>query len=286
MAIELLPAGPGHLDELGRICHLAFNTLHERHRIPPDVPTEEVGRLIIGGVIHREDYTGAVAVENGRIVGSNFVLLADEVCGLGPITVEPGLQAKGVGRALMEWAVGEARRRRGADIEVRLFQEAINTTSLSLYTRIGFRWFDAAALMHPVARASADVRPMTDADLGHVERLTIAHHGWSRRNDAAKLLGMGMPAFVLERAGRVVGYQIATLFGHAAAETNGDLLTLMGHTAASVPPPMAVAIVPLSQGALFDAALGAGARVAKVLNGMSLSSARPMPGPALPSIQV
>ncbi len=52
MSLELIPAEPSHLDQLARICHLAFNTLHQRHNVPPDVPTEEVGRLIIGGVYH------------------------------------------------------------------------------------------------------------------------------------------------------------------------------------------------------------------------------------------
>jgi hypothetical protein len=42
--------------ELSRICHLAFSTLHERRRIDANVPTEEVGSLIVGGVLHRPDY--------------------------------------------------------------------------------------------------------------------------------------------------------------------------------------------------------------------------------------
>jgi predicted N-acetyltransferase YhbS len=287
MGIKLIPAAPHHLGELGRICHRAFHTLHEHHRIDANVPTEEVGRLIVGGVLHRPDYVGVVAVEGGRVVGSNFLLLADEVCGVGPVTVDPSVQSRGTGRRLMQWAVDEARRRRGERPHVRLFQEAVNTASLSLYARLGFRWRDAAALMRPAPaeRDDPSVRPMTAADLPQVEHLSAQHFGYSRRNDAAQLLKMELPAFVRDRGGRVVAYQVSTLFGHAAAEADDDLLALAAQTARHVPPPMAVVIVPMSQSGLFRAALGAGWRVAKVLNSMSLEAYRPPSGPSLPSIQ-
>lgn len=286
MGIELIAARPEHHEELGRICHLAFNALHERHRVPPEVPTEEVGRMIIGGVLHRPDYAGVVAVEDGRIIGSNFLLLADEVCGVGPITVDPRVQSRGVGRVLMEWVIDEARRRRGADASVRLFQEALNTTSLSLYTRLGFRWRDSAALMRPAPAADAGVRAMTTDDLPAVDLLSSRYGGHSRVHDAAQLLKMEFPAFVREREGRVVAYQVATLFGHAAGERDEDLLALASHTATLLPGPMAVVIVPMSQGALFASALSAGYRVNKVLSYMSLERFSPIPGPMMPSIQV
>ena len=273
MSIELIPAEEKHIEQLSRICHLAFNTLHERHRVHPDVPTEEVGGLIIGSVLKRPDYVGRVAVVNGRVVGSNFLLLADDVCG--------------VGRVLMQWAIDEARKRRGERARVRLFQEAINTTSLSLYTSLGFCWRDSAAMMNPAPAPSDDasVRPITMDDLKHVERLSTRHYGASRANDAARLIEMEFSGFVREREGRVVGYQIATLFGHSSAETDEDLLALAGQTARRLPESISVIIVPMSQDSLFRRALGLGFRVAKVLNYMSLEAFEAPPGPTLPSIQ-
>lgn len=287
MPIQLIPATREHAPTLARICHLAFNTLHTHHRVPPDVPTEEVGALIIGGVIHRPDYVGAVAVEDGRMLGSNFLQMSDEVCGVGPITVDPALQSHGAGRMLMRWAIDEARARRGPSAHVRLFQEAINTTSLSLYTSLGFVWRDAAAAMLPRPAAAEDptVRPMAEADLPHVRRLSQQHYGFSRADDAAQLLSMKIPAFVRQRGDGVVAYHIATLFGHASGETNGDLLATVAQTARRVPPPMSVVIVPMSQPALYRAALAAGFRTSKVLNYMSLEPFAPIKGPALPSIQ-
>lgn len=287
MGIELIPAEESHFADLARICHRAFDSLHERHAIPRDVPTEEVGGLIIGGVLRRADYVGRVAVVDGRIAGSNFVLLADKVCGVGPITVDPAIQSRGVGRVLMQWAIDEARRRRGEGAELRLFQEAVNTTSLSLYTGLGFRWRDTAALMQPkpAEKDDASVRAMTPDDLAHVDRLSLRHFGSSRANDAAQLLKMGIPGFVRERQGRVVGYQFASLFGHAAADTDEDLLAMAGQAARHVPEPMAMTIVPMSRDSLFRRALAAGYRVRKVLNYMSLQAFEAPSGPTFPSIQ-
>lgn len=287
MPIQLIPARPEHADDLARICHLAFNTLHERHNVPPDVPTHDVGRLIIGAVVNRPDYTGIAAIDNGRILGSNFLLHADDVCGVGPITVDPTIQSKGIGRTLMQWAIDEARRRRGNRFSLRLFQEAVNTASLSLYASLGFEWRDSAALMHPVPAEADDpaCRPATPDDLPAIAALSQRSHGISRANDAAALLAMGLPAFVLTRNDRIVAYQIATLFGHSAAETSDDLLALAAHTARNVPPPMAVVIVPMSQTDLFRAALSRSFRVAKVLNAMAIGPYTPAAGPALPSIQ-
>lgn len=287
MPITLVTATPEHLADLARICHLAFDTLHQRHAVHRDVPSEDVGHLIIGGVLHRPDYAGVVALDGDRILGSNFLLFADDVCGVGPITVDPTVQTRGVGRLLMQWVIDEARRRRGPTPHLRLYQEALNTTSLSLYASLGFRWRDAAALMHPKPAPADDptIRPLTADDLPHVARLSTRHHGFTRANDAASLLAMNLPAFVRTRDGRVVGYQFATLFGHAAAETDADLLALAAHTARNVPPPMAVVIIPMSQRSLFSAALSAGFRVAKVLNSMTLDTYAPSPGPSFPSIQ-
>src|SRR5690606_26389432 len=114
---------------------------------------------------------------------------------------------------------------------------------------VGFRWRDSAALMRPMPAEHDDpsIRPLRMSDLPEVARLSAAGHGFSRGNDAAQLLRMELPGFIRSRDGRATGYQISTLFGHAAAETTEDLLALASHTARHVPPPMSVVIVPLSQ---------------------------------------
>ena len=290
--LRLVPVAPDHIPDLARICHEAFSALHDRHAVPRDIPDVETGHLIIGMTATRPDYTGVAAILDGRIVGSNFLTFADEVAGVGPITVDPALQSKGIGRALMQWAVDEARRR--GIRRTRLFQEALNTTSLSLYTDLGFDWRDSSALMQasPAPEDHPRVRPMTRADLPDVDRISRATFGHSRVNDAAVLLEAGLPAFILEAAdARPAGYLIATLFGHAGAlptdagDGTENLLALAAHAARQAPPPMARFICPLSRQDLFRAALARGHRTIKVLSSMSLGEYTPPPGPHFPSIQ-
>ena len=78
----------------------------------------------------------ARASSSGRVVGSNFLWEGDAVAGVGPITVDPSVQNRAVGRQLME-AVLERARQQGINA-VRLVQAAYHSRSLSLYTKLGF----------------------------------------------------------------------------------------------------------------------------------------------------
>lgn len=285
MAFELVPTTPDAIPRLSVICHEAFSALHDRFGIERDIPSPEVGEMIIAQTVRRPDYTGVMAVLDGEIVGSNFLTFADEVAGVGPITVDPAAQAKGIGRALMQWVIDEAKRREIR--EVRLFQEAINTTSLSLYTSLGFDWRDSAALMEaaPAAVEDPSVRPLGLADLAAVAALSRKSYGFSRENDAAQLLEWQIPGFLRERDGRATGYLFTTLFGHAGAESDEDLLVLAGQMARAMPPPLAKFICPMARPDFYRKVLAAGHRTGKVLSYMSLGGFTPPSGSHFPSIQ-
>jgi GNAT superfamily N-acetyltransferase len=283
--LELVPLQPNHIPELSRICHEAFFNLQSRHATHIDIPDLETGQMLISHIASRPDYTGVVATIAGQIIGSNFLLHADEVAGVGPITVDPHLQSRGVGRSLMAWVI-DAAQQRGIR-QIRLFQEAVNTTSLSLYTSVGFTWRDSAVLMQtaPAAIDHPAIRLLTLEDLPAIEALSIQAYGCSRAGDAAQILAAGFPGFGLERNGRLTGYYIASLFGHACAGTDQDLLALVGHGARHLPPPLSVFICPLSRAALFRQCLAAGHRTLKVLSYMSYGDFVAPPGAYLPSIQ-
>jgi GNAT superfamily N-acetyltransferase len=283
--LELVPLQPDRISRLGQICHEAFFSLQNRHAVPLDIPDLETGQRLISHVASRSDYTGVVATLDGRVVGSNFLLHADEVAGVGPITVDPEVQSRGVGRALMEWAIEEAQRR--GIRQIRLFQEAINTTSLSLYTSVGFIWRDSAALMQatPAEVDDSSVRPLTLADLPSVEALSVQAYGFSRAKDAAQLIAADIPGFITELQGQPTAYFIASLFGHACAKTDDDLLALVGQAARHLPPPLARFICPLSRAECFRRSLAAGHRTLKVLSYMSYGDFIAPSGVYLPSIQ-
>lgn len=285
MSIELMPIDRDVIPELARICYEAFSSLHARHAVHCDIPDIDTGMQIISHVTAHPSYTGIVATVDGRPIGSNFLLHSDFVAGIGPITVDPRFQSLGVGRVLMQWAIDETHRR--GIRQTRLFQEAINPTSLSLYTSVGFAWRDSAALMQatPANTDDPSIRSLTAEDSDRIESLSLAGYGFSRAGDAAQLLMAKLPGFLRERDGRVVGYLISTLFGHASAETDDDLLALIAHAARHVPPQMALFICPLSRADLFRRALVERHRTIKVLSYMSLGEFTVPNGAYLPSIQ-
>ena len=285
MSIEITRTVEDHLPELGRICFEAFGSLHDRHAVPRDFDDLDTSRMVVGFIAASPHVAGFTALLNGRPVGSNFISFADRVAGVGPITVDPACQSRGVGRALMQAVLDEARRR---DVtHVRLMQEAVNTTSLSLYTSLGFDWRDAMAIMRLTPGDSAPdpaIRPLTEADLPDVERLAVRHYHHSRRNEAAGAIRAGLPTFARTRDSRLTGYLIPGYLGHAFAETHDDMLALLAEVPRSAPPPFHKMLVPMSEPDLYRALLRRGCRTVKVMNYMSVGPYTPPQASWLPSI--
>jgi len=77
-----------------------------------------------------------VAERGGRVVGSNCLDERSAIAGIGPITIDPSAQNRGVGRSLMIAVMDRA-----ADCKcpgVRLVQAAFHNRSMSLYAKLGF----------------------------------------------------------------------------------------------------------------------------------------------------
>src|SRR5688572_15711003 len=108
--LELVPAEPQHVSEIGRICYEAFKGVHEGHGFSPDFPTVELARQVLGMLVERDDFYGVVALRDGKPVGSNFLSLTDTVAGIGPITIDCSCQGRGIGRTLMQDVINFARR--------------------------------------------------------------------------------------------------------------------------------------------------------------------------------
>lgn len=269
---------------LAQICFDAFGALQDRHRIARDFEAVEVAQMFLGMFIEREDVAGFVAVEGGEILGSNFIMFADPVAGVGPITVRPDVQSRGIGRLLMQAVIDEARRRDWA--RVRLMQEAVNTTSLSLYTRLGFDWKCAVAIMQPQPAAQDDpeIRALAATDLPAVDEISTAQFGTSRRNDVGKILQYQFPAFALIRNGTLVGYFIPGYLGHGFAASNSDMARLIAHAMRHTPAGMNRVLLPLSQGNLHRKLMADGARTLKLMNYMAIGPYETPSGAWLPSI--
>jgi predicted N-acetyltransferase YhbS len=270
MAVELVPVEPRHAEELGRICFEAFGQFHARHGFPPDFPDREMAAQVIGMLIQREDCYGVAARVDGRLAGSNFLWHMDAVAGVGPITVDPAVQGRKIGRSLMEDVLGYARRK-GME-QVRLLQDGFNMTSLSLYASLGFEVKEATALMQaaPAAGSDGSVRPVARTDLPAIEALSRRIYKTSRRNEVASAIQYGFSPLLRERGGRVTGYLIPGMIGHGVAETEEDALSLIGEIARYLPPEAARFFCPLSEASLFRKVLQAGHRTIKVMNLMAM----------------
>jgi len=270
MTIELVPAEPQHAKELGSICFEAFKDLHDRGCGTRDFPTEEIAQQVLGMLVQRDDFYSVSALDDGRLVGSNFLSLMDPVAGVGPITVDPSYHSQGVGRTLMLDVLDYAQR--NSIEQVRLMQDSFNVASLSLYTSLGFDVKAHVAFMQaaPLAEADDSVRPITEPDLPAIEELSERIYKTSRRNEVAAAAPYGFAALLREHQGRITGYLLPGIFGHGVAETEEDALALIGEAGRRLPPETARFFCPLTENSFYRKALQAGCRVIKVMNYMTL----------------
>ena len=222
-------ATPNDIERLGTIAYEAFYKVSTDHNFPPDLPTPEVGIGLAEMVVGRNDIFSVVA-ENGKILGSNFLWEADEIDGVGPITVDPAEQNSSIGRELMERVIRRSAEKGKAGI--RLVQAAYHNRSLALYTKLGFDVVEPLSAINgnpfTAEIENRTVRELTTKDVEAANKLCIATHGISRKNEisGAAQAGSGL---VVENDGKLSGY--ATLlgfFGHAVTSTNDDLKALIG----------------------------------------------------------
>lgn len=287
MSVEIVKVTPEHVPALGKICFEAFGALQDRHGVQKDFETVDVATMVVGMFASRPDVAGFMAVQGGTPIGSNFILMSDAAAAVGPITVSPGTQARGVGRQLMDAVMDEAKRR--GISRVRLQQEAINTASMSLYTKLGYDWREGTTLldtsrMRPTTSPDAVIRPATEKDLPAIDRISTRQYHTSRVNECAVMLKGGFPGAVLERRGSVEGYCFPGFLGHGFAATATDLSALIGAAAASAPPPFQRMIIPLGQHELHRRLLEAGARAIKHFNYMTVGEWKTPTGAWAPSI--
>lgn len=270
MDIRLVPAEPQHVSELGRICFESFREVHDRGCGTRDFPTVDIARQVLGMLVQRDDFYSVSAMDDGRLLGSNFLSLMDPVAGLGPITIDPSCQGQGVGRTLMLDAIDYAQRH-GIE-QVRLMQDSFNLASLSLYASLGFDVKVPVAFMQaaPLAEADDSVRPISEPDLPAIEELSERVYKNSRRNEVAAAAPYGFATLLRERQGRITGYLLPGIFGHGVAETEEDALALIGEAARRLPAEIARFFCPLTESSFYRKALQANCRVIKVMNYMAL----------------
>lgn len=269
-------------DRLGRITFDAFYKVSTEHNFPPDFPNAESGIGLAEMMIGRPDIYSVVA-ENGSILGSNFLWEADEIDGVGPITVDPEVQNSSIGKELMNRVIRRSQQNNKAGI--RLVQAAYHNRSLALYAKLGFDVVEPLSALNgtPFMAEIRDrsIRQLVAEDVEAANKLCIATHGISRKNEilGAAEAGSGI---VVEQNGKLTGYAtMLGFFGHAVAETNDDLKALIGSGREISGPGF---LLPTRNGDVLRWCLENGLRIVMPLSLMSKGFFKCPRSPFLPSI--
>lgn len=269
----------------GQFIFEAFKGIAETHNFPMDFPSVEAGRGFAEMWIAHPKVYGVAADENGRLVGSNFLTEFDEIRGVGPITVDPAVQSRGVGRALMQSVIDRGRNADG----IRLVQAAYNTRSMSLYSSLGFDVREPLALMEGVPDTPVDreltVRRMTREDLPACAELCHAVHGIDRSGELALCLDAFTP-YVAFRDEKIVAY-VSTVsmwqLNHGVAETEEDMFSLLAGASKEMDAPVSF-LLPTRQANFHRWALSAGLRMAQPLTLMTIGKYYEPQGTWFPSV--
>jgi len=276
-------AKPEDAAACGQICYEAFHKINTDHNFPPDVPepARSVGLLTM--MFSHPGFYCVVAESDGRVIGSNCLDERNAIAGVGPITIDPKAQNRGVGRKLMEAVLDRTWERKLAG--VRLVQAAFHGRSMSLYTTLGFDVREPLVVFQgPAIKKSFDAFRVRAAELSDLEacnQVALRVHGHSRGGELADAIRQGT-AIVVERHGRITGYASAVAFsGHAVAETNADLQAIIAAADSFGGPGL---LAPSRNSELFRWCLAHGLKVVEPMTLMSLGLYNEPKGAFLPSI--
>ena len=283
MNVTVRPAQDSDTSECGRICYQAFDAIARAHNFPPDFPDAEVAAGFTARLLAHQGVNALVAELDGKVVGSNFVDERGSVWGLGPITVDPAVQNKGVGEQLMRAALARAEQRRPAG--VRLVQAGYHCRSLALYSKLGFEVREHLSCIQGAAIRGETrgylVRTALERDLPTCNALAVRVHGHDRGAELQDAIAHGV-ARVVERGGRITGYatQIA-FFGHAIGETTDDVRALITAAESYAGPGF---LVPSRNGELLRWCLQNGLRITQPMTLMTMGLYNEPAGAYVPSI--
>lgn len=228
---------PGTIDdanEAGKIIYEAFSGIADKHGFPREIPTVDIGINVARSFLSNPGFYSIIAEDtdgtNNKIVGSNFL---DErstlVVGVGPITIDPQSQNKGVGRQLMVNVMERAKSKNYPAI--RLLQASYHNRSLALYTSLGFDVREPISTMQgkPIQAVipGRTVRVATESDLESCNAVCRAVHGHDRNGELKDSIKQGI-AKVVTYDDKITGYTSGlTYFNHSVGFTNDDIKALI-----------------------------------------------------------
>jgi predicted N-acetyltransferase YhbS len=281
--VRIRVAHPDDADDCGRICFTAFADIADRHGFPHDFPSIAAATLACASMIQHPGFHAVVAEQDGRIVGSNFLDERSAISAVGPITVDPKVQNRRIGRELMRALLDRATQQRAAG--VRLVQAAYHNRSLSLYAQLGFDVREPLATLQgdppDVTVAGCTVRLATAGDIDACNAVCVTVHGLVRGGELRDAIAQDV-AVVVERQGRITAYATGIgFFSHAVAKADDDLRALIGAAPSIGGPGL---ILPMRNTEMLRWCLARGLRLVHTLNLMTIGFYDEPRGAYLPSI--
>jgi N-acetylglutamate synthase-like GNAT family acetyltransferase len=270
----------------GKIGFQAHKAISSAHGFPSEQPSIEFAVGMINTMLANPNSWGALAERDGKILGSVFlhVFPPSPVAAIGPLTVDPSAQG-GVGRALMEASLMEARKR---DYDqVRLVQSPSHLRSFVLYTKCGFTLREPLFLMHgnplpSILGKKHDVRTARSEDISTCNEICISVHGFSREMELRQAIDQRVAIVNIDNTGNITGYAAGIGFlGHAVAKTNEVLKALVANASVILGPGF---FVPGRNYGLLRWLLDAGLRIVWPANLMTVGNYQDPTAPFLPSI--
>jgi GNAT superfamily N-acetyltransferase len=178
---------PDDVEAVMAVVEAADAAQAEAGRLPPRTPPSdaqlEASRVGHARFVHRDGPGAWVAISEGRVVGVAESVRRESFWGLSMLFVHPAFQSRGVGRRLLEAAMGYA-----AGATQRMIQSSPDPRAMR-------RYFMAGLAMHPTAemggqpdrRAIPPSLPGRDGDEGDLELVAEveAQLGRSRTEDVA-----------------------------------------------------------------------------------------------------
>ena len=279
---------PGRLDdaeEAGKIIFEAFATIAEKHGFPPDFPSVDVGRTSAASFLSNPGVYSVVAEDtsSGKVVGSGFMDERSNIAGVGPITVDPNYQNKGVGRQLMNNVMERAKNKNFPG--TRLLQASYHNRSLALYASLGFEIREPISTMQgkPIQEVipGRTVRPAAESDVKSCNAICKAVHGHNRNGELVDSIKQGSAKVVLH-ADRITGYTSGmAFFNHSVGLANDDLMALIGSADSYGGPGI---LIPSRNTQLFHWCLDRGLKLVQQLILMTVGMYNEPAGAYMPSV--
>jgi predicted N-acetyltransferase YhbS len=271
--------------QCGRIIHSAFTGVAKAHGFRSHFPVLESALHLAEVFIQHPGIWGVAAEINGQFVGSIFLDERDTIFGAGPLTIDPAVQCRGIGRLLMQAMIERGKDAKG----IRLLSDTFCMLNIGLYTALGFNTQEQTMLIEgrPEAEVPSNVtiRPMKESDLDACDALCSKIHGFDRHNELADACKSLAP-FVAEREGRIVAYASSVtvaLLNHGVAETEDDMCALFAGACKMTGEPIGL-LLPARQADLMRWCLGAGMRLIDPMTLMVMGEYQEPAGCYFPSV--